>query len=583
MKFLLLFALVLTLVGPAVRAQQPAVQRDIAGALADIRAFEAQGRRRDSTRAHPLGAHQEQDYAVRYAFFKKTDARLQAISKASLSFQDEINLELLRHEVQDELADYEYKSYLNPLLTDAGFHARLASRGNTTITSPQDARQYLLLLRDIPRYVQENLQLLRAGLAVGISQPREVMLRYESSYAQHVVDAPEKSVFWKPFARKPAAITDADWAALQAEARVVISRDVVGSYQKIKAFFDREYLPEARATLGASQFPNGVAYYEDRVRHYTTTNLSSEKVYQLGLEEVARIRAEMDQVIQEVQFKGSFQEFIDFLRTDAQFHPQTGDELLKEAAYIAKTIEGKLPALFGKLPRQPFTVVPVPDFLAPNYTAGRYSGAPIAGQRAGEYWVNTFNLPSRTLYTLEALTLHEAVPGHHLQQALTQELTTLPEFRRRLYVNAFGEGWGLYSEYLGHEMGLYKSPYSRFGRFTYEMWRACRLVIDVGIHTKGWTREQAVRYLADHTALSLHEVNTEVDRYILWPGQALAYKMGELKIKEMRKRAETALKGDFDVRAFHDMVLANGTVTLAILEKMTDKFIREQLKQRKKS
>jgi uncharacterized protein (DUF885 family) len=228
-------------------------------------------------------------------------------------------------------------------------------------------------------------------------------------------------------------------------------------------------------------------------------------------------------------------------------------------------------------------VVPVPEYLAPNYTTGRYSGAPIAGKRAGEYWVNTFNLPSRTLYTLESLTLHEAVPGHHLQQALTQELNNLPEFRRRLYINAFGEGWGLYSEYLGHEMGLYQSPYSRFGRLTYEMWRACRLVIDVGIHAKGWTREQAVTYLADNTALSLHEVNTEIDRYILWPGQALAYKMGELKIKEMRTRTENALKTDFDVRAFHDMVLSNGTVTLAILDKMTDRFIEEQLKKRKKS
>jgi uncharacterized protein (DUF885 family) len=255
---------------------------------------------------------------------------------------------------------------------------------------------------------------------------------------------------------------------------------------------------------------------------------------------------------------------------------------LKDAAFIAKTVEGKLPSLFGKLPRQPFTVVPVPEHLAPNYTAGRYSGAPISSTRAGEYWVNTSNLPNRTLYTLESLTLHEAVPGHHLQNALTQELTTLPEFRRNNYINAFGEGWGLYSEYLGHEMGFYKDPYSLFGRLTYEMWRACRLVIDVGIHSKGWTREQAVAYLADNTALSLHEVNTEVNRYILWPGQALAYKMGELKIKEMRQRAEVALKEDFDVRAFHDMVLSNGTVTLSILEKMTDRFIQQQQEKTKK-
>jgi uncharacterized protein (DUF885 family) len=291
----------------------------------------------------------------------------------------------------------------------------------------------------------------------------------------------------------------------------------------------------------------------------------------------------MDSVIRIVNYKGSFQEFVNHLRTDPKFYPKTGEDLLKEASFIAKKVDGKLPTLFGKLPRQPYTVAPVPDYLAPAFTAGRYSGASISSTRAGEYWVNTFNLPSRTLYTLEALTLHEAVPGHHLQIALTQELESLPEFRKNFYINAFGEGWGLYSEYLGHEMGFYKDPYSLFGRLTYEMWRACRLVIDVGLHTKGWTREEAVKYLADHTALSLHEVNTEINRYISWPGQALAYKMGEIKIKEMRQKAEAALGTDFDVRAFHDMVLGNGTVTLLLLEKMTDRFIQQELKKKKRA
>jgi uncharacterized protein (DUF885 family) len=323
--------------------------------------------------------------------------------------------------------------------------------------------------------------------------------------------------------------------------------------------------------------PNGKAFYEDRVKFFTTTNSSSEEVYQVGLKEVERIKIEMDKVLQQVNFKGSFKEFIEVLRTDPKFYPTSGDQLLKEAAYIAKKADGLLPSLFGKLPRQPYSVEPVPDYLAPAYTAGRYSGAPVNSKRAGQYWVNTYNLKSRTLYTLEALTLHEAVPGHHLQIALTQELENLPEFRKNLYINAFGEGWGLYCEYLGHEMGFYKDPYSLFGRLTYEMWRACRLVIDVGIHTKGWTREQAVSYLADHTALSLHEVNTEINRYISWPGQALAYKMGEIKIKEMRRKAEAALKAGFDVRSFHDMVLSNGTVTLSILEKMTDRYIKEQM------
>jgi uncharacterized protein (DUF885 family) len=331
-----------------------------------------------------------------------------------------------------------------------------------------------------------------------------------------------------------------------------------------------------------SQIPEGRQYYEDRVRHFTTTSLSSDDVYAIGLKEVERIRKQMDSVILSLRFEGDFKSFINELRTNPKFQPKTAEELLKEAAYIAKKVDGMLPSLFGKLPRQPYTVVPVPAYLAPTFTTGRYSGAPISGTRPGEYWVNTFNLPSRTLYTLEALTLHEAVPGHHLQTSLTQELSHLPEFRRNMYINAFGEGWGLYSEFLGHEMGFYKDPYSLFGRLTYDMWRACRLVIDVGIHTKGWTREQAVSYLADNTALSLHEVNTEVNRYISWPGQALAYKIGEIKIREMRKRTEEALLADFDVRSFHDMILSNGTVTLALLEKMTDRYIRQELEKKKK-
>lgn len=537
---------------------------------------------RDSSSSHVLRSQTEDTFVAKGKFYNKVEAELTAINKKALSFDDQINLELLNHQVLDELTEYQYKTYFNPLQTDTGFHAQLATIGGTIINDRKDAEQYILKLKDVPRYVDENLQLMRQGIALGITQPREVLNGYETSYTQHIVATAEESTFWKPFSSKPVSITEAEWAAIQANARLVISRDVIGSYQRIKTFFDREYLPNARPTLGASGFPNGQAYYEDRVRHFTTTNLTSEQVYQIGLTEVARIRGKMDKVIREVKFKGDFKEFIAFLRNDPQFHPKTADELLKDAAFIAKTVEGKLPSLFGKLPRQPFTVVPVPEYLAPNYTSGRYSGAPISSKRAGEYWVNTSNLPNRTLYTLESLTLHEAVPGHHLQVSLTQELTNLPEFRRNLYINAFGEGWGLYSEYLGHEMGLYKDPYSLFGRLTYEMWRACRLVIDVGIHAKGWTREQAVAYLADNTALSLLEVNTEVNRYILWPGQALAYKMGELKIKEMRARAEVALKDDFDVRAFHDMVLSNGSVTLAILEKMTDRFIKEQQEKAKK-
>jgi len=283
-------------------------------------------------------------------------------------------------------------------------------------------------------------------------------------------------------------------------------------------------------------------------------------------------------VMKDVGFSGSLKEFISSLRTDPKFYATTPEQLLKEASYIAKKADAMLPRFFALLPRQPYGVEPVPAHLAPTYTAGRYSGASISGKRSGFYWVNTYNLKSRPLYALEALTLHEAVPGHHLQIALTKELNTLPEFRRNLYVNAFGEGWGLYCEWLGTEMGFYKDPYSLFGKLTYEMWRACRLVLDVALHTKGWSREQAVSYLSDNTALSLHEVNTEINRYISWPGQALAYKMGELKIKELRKKAEDTLKEKFDIREFHGLVLSQGTVTLTILEQMVDRYIAEKSK-----
>ena len=582
-KFYFLLLIILFLATVPGQAQQNAVDKRIERVLKRIQEFNQKEWRSDSISGQLLGSQTETSYQNRHRFYQGIHEQLNKIQPNSLSFDDQINLSLLQHEVLDELATFRYQAYLNPILSDWGFHTSLAGRANTTIRTKKDAEDYIRLLHDLPRYVSENLQLMRKGLAIGISQPKAILDGYEATYRQHIVDSAEKSVFWRPFQKKPAGIPDADWNNLQQKARVTILKDVVGSYKTIDTFFTNEYLPKTRTTIGASHFPDGKAFYEDRVRHYTTTSMSSEEVYQVGLKEVERIKRAMDSVIKAVNFNGSFQDFVVYLRSDTKFYPKTGEELLKEASFIAKKVDGKLPLLFGRLPRQPYTVAPVPEYLAPTFTTGRYSGAPISSTRPGEYWVNTYNLPSRTLYTLEALTLHEAVPGHHLQTALAQELNGLPEFRRRLYINAFGEGWGLYSEYLGHEMGFYKDPYSLFGRLTYDMWRACRLVIDVGIHVKGWTREQAVAYLADHTALSLHEVNTEVNRYISWPGQALAYKIGEIKIRELRQKAEEALGGDFDVRAFHDMIHSNGSVTLAVLDKMTNRFIKQQKARHKKA
>lgn len=562
-------------------AQTPKQNPVITQVLQEWKTFDEKESPADSVNAlYPFGRNREEDFLRRYQFYKQEYDKLNALDVASLSFDDQINVSLLKYKLNDEIVSYEYKEYLNPILSDEGFHTSLAAIASRSYTTKKQLEKYLTMLRGIPLYVDENLNLIRKGLALGISQPSVALKGYEATYQTHIVDEVEKSVFWKPFKEKPYGISETEWAQITAEGKKLITDSVIPSYRKIKTFFEKEYHPKTRTTLGASRMPDGKQFYAEKVKHYTTTNKTPDEIFNLGMLEVARIRQEMQQVLNEVKFKGSIKDFINYLRTDPKFYPTTADQLLKEASFIAKKIDGKLPLLFNKLPRQPYGVVPVPDYLAPSYTAGRYSGASIKSKNAGNYWVNTYNLPSRTLYTLEALTLHEAVPGHHLQISLTQELDNLPEFRRNLYVNAYGEGWGLYSEYLGYELGLYKDPYSLFGRLTYEMWRACRLVIDVGIHDKDWTREQAVSFLADNTALSMHEVNTEINRYISWPGQALAYKIGEITIKNLRKKAENTLKDKFDVRAFHDLVLSQGTVTMSILEKMVDKYIAEELEKK---
>ena len=571
---LFLFAIV------SVSAQKKNSQQDtvIEKVLKEIKDFKASEKKKDSIDGHPLGSHKEADFLRRYNFYKSVDTKLMKVDKSKLSFDEEINLELLEYNIEDDISAYKYKSYLNPILSDEGFHTSLPGLASGAFRSKKEYENYIKSMKDVPRYVRENLDLMREGLKMGISQPRSILNGYENTYEQHIADSAEKTVFWKPFLQKPVWISEDDWKKMREEGREVIKDDVIASFREIKTFFDNEYLPKTRTTIGVSNFPNGLAYYRERVHHYTTTDISYEEVYQLGLREVERIKKRMQDVLKEANFSGTMQEFITYLRTDPKFYATTPEQLLKEASYIAKKIDGKLPMYFGKLPRQPYGVEPVPAHLAPTYTAGRYSGASINSTRAGHYWVNTYDLKSRPLYALESLTMHEAVPGHHLQIALTQELDNLPPFRRNLYVNAFGEGWGLYCEYLGEEMGFYTDPYSKFGRLTYEMWRACRLVIDVGLHAKGWTREQAINYLAENTALSLHEVNTEINRYISWPGQALAYKMGELKIKELRKKAEDQLKEKFDIREFHDLILSQGTVTLTIMEKMVDRYLADKLK-----
>ena len=419
------------------------INEEIEKVLTEIKEFNKNESRLDSMAGHPLGSNKEEDFLRRYNFYNAVSAKLKSIHKEKLTFDDQINLELLHYSIDDELSSYKFKSYLNPILADEGFHTGLASMGSEVLSSKKEFDNYIKRLKDIPRYVEEHLALMRTGLKLGICQPRSILNGYENTYEQHIVNDPIKSVFWKPFLQKPFGITDEEWKNISTDGKEAVQQYAIEGFRKIKSFFDKEYLPGTRTTIGVSNFPDGLAYYQDRTHHYTSTDLSYEEIYQLGLKEVARIKTEMLLVMKEVKFKGSLKEFIASLRNDPKFYATTPEQLLKEASYIAKKADGMLPKFFALLPRQPYGVEPVPAHLAPTYTAGRYSGASITGKRAGFYWVNTYNLKSRPLYALEALTLHEAVPGHHLQIALTQELIQLPEFRRNLYVNAFGEGWGL--------------------------------------------------------------------------------------------------------------------------------------------
>jgi uncharacterized protein (DUF885 family) len=399
--------------------------------------------------------------------------------------------------------------------------------------------------------------------------PKAVLVGRDVSISTYTnVKSAKDSDFFKPCGKLPSSIAADTQTSLQTQCETAIGDRVLPSYTKLLKFFRDEYTPHARETLAAEALPDGVAFYRQQIREYTTLDLDPEAIHQIGLKEVARIDAEMKTTIASTGFKGDFAAFQKFLRTDPQFYAKTPEELLMRAAWIAKRVDGELAHFFGLLPRGRFTIKPVPDAIAPFWTAGRGG--------AHTYWVNTYDLPSRSLYNLPALTLHESAPGHSLQGEIAEEQKAQPEFRTKNYISAYGEGWALYCEKLGKEMGIYQTPYEEFGRESYEMWRAARLVIDTGVHHKGWTRDQAIAFLAGHTALSQHEVETEIDRYISWPGQALSYKLGEIKIVELRALAEKELGPKFDIRKFHDAVLEIGSVPLPVLETHIHAFIARE-------
>ncbi|WP_282111272.1 DUF885 domain-containing protein [Shewanella algicola] len=500
--------------------------------------------------------------------------QLAALDRSELSSASVINADMLQAQLQNDVDLYRFHDHYLPITAESGFHAYIASIAKSSFNNIEDYQQYIAKLEDMPRYFEQQTFWLKQGLASGITPAKITLKGFEDSISAFIVE-PQKSGYFKPFTNYPNHFSAAQKTALTLQGLELVSNTVLPLYQQFYDFMTEQYIPNARSEIAASALPDGPAFYQNRVNYYTTVDMSAEQVHQLGLEEVARIRAEMEAIIQQVKFDGSFADFLHFLRTDPKFYPKSADELLKEAAFIAKKADAMLPKYFGKLPRTPYGIAPVPAEIAPKYTTGRYSGS-NRDDEPGYYWVNTYALDKRPLYELEALTLHEAVPGHHLQISLNKELTDLPNFRRYSYISAFGEGWGLYSEYLGLEAGFYQDPYSNFGRLTYEMWRAARLVVDTGMHSKDWTRQQAIDFMARNTALSMHNVTTEIDRYISWPGQALSYKIGELTIKRLRAKAETELGADFNLRAFHDAVLENGSIPMSVLEQMIDQFILQQ-------
>ena len=499
---------------------------------------------------------------------------LRGIPTRALSEEDRTNAAIFELQLSDALLSFRFREYEIPLTADWGFQTELTRLPDEMpFRTIHDYENYVARLNAIPRYVEERVADMQEGLARGMTVPKVVLAGIDQTITPHVVAEAEKSVWWKPFEKFPSSVSSADRKRLAADGRRAILESAVPAFRKLAEFLDRDYVPHARTTLAATALPGGRAYYDFAVRRFTTRPMTADQVHRIGLSEVKRIHAEMEAVIRQTGFTGDFKAFLEFLRTDPRFYARTPEELLERASWICKRMDGKLPSLFKTLPRLPYGVAPVPPEIAPKFTGGRYIEAPVGSTQPGYFWVNTYRLDQRPLYTLEALALHESVPGHHLQIALSQELKDLPNFRRYSYISAFGEGWGLYCEHLGLEAGFYTDPYSNFGRLTYEMWRACRLVVDTGIHAMGWTREQAIDYLASHTALSHHEVETEIDRYIAWPGQALSYKIGELEIEKLRRKAEKALGPTFDVREFHDAVLLNGAVPLPVLDRQIDRYI----------
>jgi prolyl oligopeptidase len=502
--------------------------------------------------------------------------RVYAIDRNALSEADQLNYELFRRQLQDDVDVHAFQGYLLPFFHRGGVQNLENVTNQLRLVTTRDFEDWLARMSKVDVVIDQQIDLAEAGRKADIMAPRVLMQRVSTQLPLQLVDSPEESPFYRVFANMPDSVQAEDQERLQAAAIETIEKTILPAYKKLDRYFNNKYLTASRESIGQSLLPNGSAWYEHLARSFTTTRMTPDEIHRLGLEEVKRIRAEMEKVIAEVEFDGSFQDFLVFLRTDPQFYYDDPDDLYEAYLATSKRIDPELVNLFGVLPRMPYGVKPIPDSIAPDTTTAYYSAPAADGSRAGIYWVNLYKPEVRPKYEIEVLSVHEAMPGHHLQIALQQELGNMPEFRRFLGFTAFVEGWGLYSERLGYDLGLYEDPYSRFGQLTYDMWRAVRLVVDTGIHYKGWTRQQAIDFFKDNAAKTEHDIVNEIDRYISMPGQALAYKIGQLRILTLRERAERQLGDDFDIKAFHDELLGGGALPLDILEQRIDAWLASQ-------
>lgn len=515
-----------------------------------------------------LAAHER-----RYADTREFLRRAYAIERSALSDADQLNYELFRRQLQEDVDAHPFGAHLMPFSHQGGLQNLESTTNRLRLVTVDDYADWISRMAKVDRLVDQHIELAEAGRKAGLVSPAVLMQRIQPQLARQLVDSPEESPFYRVFADMPSSISSDEQERLRTLVATTIEKTILPAYDTLSRYFTREYLPASRDSIGLSVLPKGEAWYELLARSYTTTRMTPDDIHRVGLDEVRRIRGEMQVIIDELGFDGDFHDFLDFLRTDPQFYFDSPEALYEAYLATSKRIDPELVKLFGVLPRMPYGVKPIPESIAPDTTTAYYTRPAADGSRAGIYWVNLYRPDVRPKYEIEVLSVHEAMPGHHLQIALQQELGDMPMFRRYSGFTAFVEGWGLYSERLGYDLGLYEDPYSRFGQLTYDMWRAVRLVVDTGMHYKGWTRQQAIDFFKDNAAKSEYDITNEIDRYINWPGQALAYKVGQMKILALRERAERRLGEQFDIRAFHDHLLGAGALPLDLLEQRMDAWL----------